>query len=124
MVLSHAVVSLVGRALLSAIFIMAGAQKIAGYSETLAYMQAFGVPGLLLPLVILAELGGGFAILFGVISRWAALALAGFCVLAALIFHTNFSDDIQFVLFMKNLSMAGGLLLLYANGPGQYTLKD
>ena len=98
MILSHAVVSLVGRALLSAIFIMAGAQKIAGYNETLAYMQAFGVPGLLLPFVILAELGGGFAILFGVISRWAALALAGFCVLAALIFHTDFSDNIQFVL--------------------------
>ncbi len=121
---SHALVSLVGRILLSIILILAGFQKITGYAGTQEYMQSMGVSGALLPLVILAELGGGLAILLGVMSRWAALALAGFCIISAAIFHSNFGDQIQTVLFLKNLAMSGGLLLLYANGPGAYTLKD
>lgn len=121
---SHAVVSLLGRILLSAIFILAGVQKITGYEGTLGYMQSFGMPGVLLPLVIFAELGGGLAILLGVLSRWAALGLAIFCLVSAGIFHSNFADQIQMVLFLKNLAMAGGLLLLYANGPGAYAVRD
>ena len=120
----HGILTLLGRVLLSAIFILAGWQKITGYDATLQYMQAFGVPGVLLPLVILAELGGGLAILFGVLSRWAALALAGFCIVAALVFHANFDDAVQQVLFLKNLAIAGGLLMLAANGPGPYALRD
>lgn len=124
MTTSHALVSLIGRVLLSAIFIVAGAQKIFGYEGTLGYMQANGVPGVLLPLVIFAELAGGLAILFGVLSRWAALALAIFCVIAAALFHSNLADPIQVALFMKNVAIAGGLLLLYANGPGAYAVKS
>ena len=121
---SHAIVSLVGRVLLSVIFIMAGIGKIAGYEATAAYMQSAGVPGALLPLVIFAELGGGLAILFGVLSRWAALGLAVFCLVSAAVFHNNFADETQMIMFMKNLAMAGGLLLLFANGPGKYAVKD
>lgn len=120
----HGILTLVGRVLLSAIFILAGWEKIVGYEATLQYMQAFGVPGVLLPLVIVAELGGGLAILFGVLSRWAALALAGFCIVAALLFHANFADSVQQVLFLKNLAIAGGLLFLAANGPGPYAVRD
>ncbi len=120
----HGILTLVGRVLLSAIFILAGWEKIVGYEATLQYMQAFGVPGVLLPLVILAELGGGLAILFGVLSRWAALALAGFCIVAALLFHANFANSVQQVLFLKNLAIAGGLLFLAANGPGPYAVRD
>ncbi len=119
-----AITSLAGRVLLSAIFILAGWQKITGYEATLQYMQAFGVPGVLLPLVILAELGGGLAILFGVFSRYAALALAAFSIIAAAVFHSNFGDDVQMVLFLKNLAIAGGLLMLAAHGPGAYSVKD
>lgn len=121
---THALVSLAARALISVIFIMAGLEKLTGYDGTVAYMQKFGVPGIVLPLVILVELGGGLAILTGVLSRWAALALAFFCLVAALVFHTNFEDQMQSILFMKNLAMAGGLLLLYTNGPGALTLRD
>lgn len=121
---SHALVSLIGRVLLSIIFILAGAQKLMGYAGTAEYMQSAGVPGALLPLVIFAELGGGLAILFGVLSRWAALGLAIFCVLAAVLFHSNFADQMQMVLFLKNIAIAGGLLLLYANGPGAYAVRD
>jgi putative oxidoreductase len=120
----HALISLVARVLLSAIFIASGYQKIGGYDGTLQYMASQGVPGFMLPAVIALELGGGLAILFGLFSRWAALGLAVFSVIAALIFHTNFADQMQAVSFMKNLAIAGGLLLLYANGPGAWAVRD
>lgn len=123
MTAADAALSLLGRVLLSLIFILAGWQKITGYEATLQYMQAFGVPGFLLPLVILTELGGGLAILTGVFTRAAALALAGFSIVAALIFHANFADDVQLVLFLKNLAIAGGLVLLAAHGPGPWALR-
>ncbi len=67
------------------------------------------------------------AILLGLFSRWAALALAGFCIVTALVFHTGWSGDGgqgQLINFMKNLALAGGLLLLAANGPGKYAVTD
>lgn len=103
---------IVSRVLLAQIFIVSGFGKIGGYAGTQGYMESMGVPGVLLPLVILVELGGGLLLVAGLFTRWAALALAGFTIAAALIFHTNFSDQIQTIMFMKNLSIAGGLLLL------------
>lgn len=120
----HALISLVARVLLSAIFISAGYQKIIGYDGTMQYMASQGVPGFMLPAVIALELGGGLAILLGLFSRWAALGLAIFSVAAALIFHFNFADQMQAVSFMKNLAIAGGLLLLFANGPGAWSVRD
>lgn len=120
----HALISLVARVLLSAIFIAAGYNKIGGYDGTAQYMESMGVPALLLPAVIALELGGGLAVLIGLFSRWAALALAGFCVISALIFHFNFADQMQAASFMKNLAIAGGLLLLFANGPGAWSVRD
>jgi len=120
----HALISLVARVLLSAIFISAGYGKIVGYDGTVQYMASQGVPGVLLPGVIALELGGGLAILLGLFSRWAALALAIFCVVAGLIFHNNFADQTQAIQFMKNLAIAGGLLLLFANGPGAWSVRD
>jgi putative oxidoreductase len=119
--------SLVARLLIAPIFVMSGIEKISGYDAAISYMSNFGVPGALLPLVILTELGGGLAVLFGFFSRWAAFALAGFSILAALFFHTGFSGEggqIQTLMFMKNLAMAGGLLLLFANGPGRYAVNQ
>ncbi len=105
---------LTGRALMSAIFITAGIGKISAYAGTQAYMEGAGVPGALLPLVILLELGAGVAILLGWRTRIAALLLAGFSIVSALLFHADFSDQMQSILFMKNLAMAGGFLLLAA----------
>ena len=116
------VFTLGGRVLMSAIFIMAGINKIAGYAGTQGYMEAMGVPGGLLPLVILLELGGGLALLLGWRAREAAFLLAGFSILSALIFHNNMADQMQSILFMKNLAMAGGLLFITAFGPGQWAL--
>ena len=106
---------LTGRVLMSAIFILAGLNKLgAGYAGTQGYMESMGVPGALLPLVILLEVGGGLAILLGWQTRIAAFLLAGFSVISALVFHANFADQIQSILFMKNLAMAGGFLFLVA----------
>ena len=120
----HALISLIARVLLSAIFISAGYNKIAGYDQTVQYMASHGLPALLAPAAIAVELGGGLAILFGIFARWAALALALFCLATALIFHFNFADQTQAINFMKNLAMAGGLLLLFANGPGAWAIRD
>jgi putative oxidoreductase len=113
---------LTGRVLMSSIFIMAGINKISGYAGTQGYMESMGVPGVLLPLVILLELGGGLAILLGWQTRIAAFLLAGFSVLSALIFHANFGDQMQSILFMKNLAMAGGLLFLVAGDKHDWSL--
>lgn len=113
---------LLGRILLSVIFIVAGLGKITGYAGTQGYMEAMGVPGALLPLVIAVELLGAVAIILGYQTRIAALLLAGFSVLSAILFHANFADQTQSIMFMKNLAMAGGFLLLVARGAGGWSL--
>jgi putative oxidoreductase len=108
--------NLAGRILLAVIFIVSGFGKITGYAGTAAYMASKGVPGALLPLVILLELGGGIAIVLGFQTRIAALALAAFCVVAAAIFHFEPGNQGQMINFMKNLAMAGGFLVLAQAG--------
>lgn len=113
---------LLARLLLAQIFLLAGLGKISGYAGAQGYMESVGVPGALLPLVILLEIGGSLALILGFMTRWAALALAGFCVAAALLFHLQPNDQMQMIMLMKNLAMAGGLLLLYVQGAGAYSL--
>jgi putative oxidoreductase len=110
---------LLARAMLAYIFIVEGAGKIANYAGVAGYMQAHGVDGRLLPLVILTELGGGLLVLFGLKTRWAAIALFGFCLLTALFFHT--APD-QVIELQKNVAMAGGFLTLAIRGPGPWSL--
>jgi putative oxidoreductase len=111
-----------GRVLISAIFLVSGLGKIAGYDGAQGYMAAMGVPGALLPLVIALEVGGSIAMILGYRTRLAAFLLAGFCIMSALIFHRALGDQVQFIMFMKNLAMAGGFLLLVARGPGEWSL--
>ncbi len=119
---SRNVADLAGRILMAAIFLIAGTGKIGAYAGTQGYMHAHGLPGALLPAVIALELGGGLLIVAGAWTRIAALALAGFSVLAALIFHANFADAMQQINFLKNLAIAGGFLLLAANGAGAWSV--
>ncbi|SQA81538.1 Inner membrane protein yqjF [Citrobacter freundii] len=99
---------LVARILMPILFITAGWGKITGYAGTQQYMEAMGVPGFMLPLVILLEFGGGLAILFGFLTRTTALFTAGFTLLTAFLFHSNFAEGVNSLMFMKNLTIAGG----------------
>lgn len=109
---------LVARVLLSILFITAGYSKLGSVEGTAAYMASQGVPGILVWPTIALELLGGLAILVGFQTRIIALALAGFSVLAALIFHLVPGDQMQMISLYKNLGLAGGFLLLAANGAG------
>ncbi len=111
--------ALAGRVLLATIFVIEGFIKIGDYSGTISYMLAHDVSGRLLPLVILTELGGGLLVAVGLLTRWAAIALAGFCVLTALFFHMSPEEAVH---FYKNLAMAGGFLVLAGFGPGGWSL--
>lgn len=111
-----------GRTALALIFVLSGAGKLAAYAGTQQYMDSVGVPGALLPLVILAELGGGLALVAGLLTRTTATALALFSVVAAALFHADFADQNQMIHFLKNIAMAGGLLVLAAHGAGRYSL--
>ena len=115
---------LAGRVLLGHIFLLAGISKITAYEGTLGYMEAMGAPGILLPAVILLEIVGGLMVIVGFKTRVVASALAGFSIVAAVIFHADFSDQIQMILFMKNISIAGGLLLLVAHGSGKLSIDN
>ncbi len=116
--------TLAGRVLISFLFIMAGYNKIGGYEGTQGYMESMGVPGWLLPLVIGVELIGGIAVLVGYQTKIAAFLLAGFTLLTAVIFHSDFSQQMQMILFTKNLAITGAFLLLFVHGPGQWALNS
>lgn len=114
----------VARVFLGHIFLLAGLSKISAYEGTQGYMDAMGVPGILLPLVILLEVGGGLAIIVGLQTRWVSYALAAFSVASAVIFHNNFGDQTQMVMFMKNIAIAGGFLLLADQGAGAFSVDN
>ena len=120
--------ALVGRILLAVIFILSGFSKITGYDGTAAYMATkLPMVSILLPLTILVELGGGILLAIGYKARWAALALAGFTILAAFIFHNFWAVEAaqkmgQQINFMKNIAITGGMLMVFAFGPGRYSL--
>jgi len=115
-------VTLLGRILLGHIFLIAGIGKISSYAGTMGYMESMGVPGVLLPAVILLELGGGLALILGFQTRVVAAALALFCAAAAAIFHNDFGNQMQMIMFMKNFAMAGGLLYVVAFGAGALSI--
>ncbi|MDO9126861.1 DoxX family protein [Parvibaculum sp.] len=114
----------IGRVLLSAIFILAGFAKLMGAAGTIAFIESKGLPlpQIVYALTVALELGGGLLLLVGFQARWVALAFAGFCVVSALIFHLDFSDQTQQTMFLKNLAIAGGMLFVFANGAGGYSI--
>jgi putative oxidoreductase len=105
-----------GRILLASIFIVSGLGKLANPAGTAGFMESMGVPGMLVWPTIALEILGGIALIIGFQTRIAAFALAAFSIAAAVIFHHNFSDQMQMIMFLKNFSIAGGLLLLSASG--------
>jgi putative oxidoreductase len=120
----NAIYSLGGRILIALIFVLAGLSKIGAIDGTQAYMEAMGVPGILVYPTIAFEVGAGLAIIIGFQTRFVALALAGFCIVTAFLFHNNLGDQTQFILFMKNFAMAGGFLFLARDGAGAFSIDN
>lgn len=109
------------RAMLGAIFLVSGVGKIGAYAATQGYMEAMGVPGALLPAVIALEIAAPLALVAGVEARAAAFLLAGFSLLSAVLFHGDLADQMQQIMFLKNVAIAGGLLMIVAGGPGAFS---
>lgn len=107
-----------GRLLMSALFLLSGVGKLAAVGATQGYMTAYGVPEFLIWPAAAFELGSGILLVTGFKVREISLPLAGWCLLTAAIFHRDFADQIQVMMFLKNLTMAGGFLLLARNAGG------
>lgn len=122
--MSNSVILLVGRVLLSVMFIMAGLQKFGDIGGTAGYISSVGLPaGSLLAWVsAFFETLAGIAILVGFQTRIAALLLAAFCAFTAAFFHFAPADQMQMIMFMKNLTIAGGFLALFVAGPGSLSV--
>ena len=113
---------LTGRVFISGVFLLSGFNKIGNYDGTVGWMESFGLPGFLLIPAIILEILAPILIIIGYQTKIAAGALSLFCLATAIIFHTDFSDQMQFIAFMKNLALAGGFLFLVVNGAKGYCL--
>jgi putative oxidoreductase len=116
--------TLVGRILLVLIFLQSGIGKIEHFQGAAQYMASYGMPytNFLLVAAIFIELIGSITVILGFSTRLGATLLLLFLIPTTLIFHTNFSDQIQGIMFMKNVSMFGGCLLLLSTGGGRFSL--
>ena len=109
---------LIARLIIGLFFLLAGVGKVADIAGTAGYIQSVGLPGFLAWPATIFEIALGLLLIVGYQTRLAALAGAAFCVFTAVFFHNNFADQVQMIMFLKNFSIAGGFLLLFAHGPG------
>lgn len=109
---------LIARIFIGGFFLLAGVGKVADIAGTSGYIQSVGLPGVLAWPAAVFEILLGLSVLLGFKTRIAALAGAAFCIFTAVVFHNNFADQIQMVMFLKNFAIAGGFLLLFAHGAG------
>ena len=116
------IVELVGRIFLSAIFLLAGVGKIFNYESTIEYMESFNVPGYLITPAIIIEILFPILIIIGYRTKLSAIILSLFAILLAIIFHNDFSNQMQLMSFLKNFAIAGGFIVIFVYGPGRFSL--
>ena len=116
------IVEILGRLLLSAIFLINGIGKIFNYEGTIQYMENFNVPGYLIIPAITVEILFPILLIIGYYTKFSALVLSLFTLALAVIFHTDFSNQMQLMSFLKNIAIAGGFLIIFVYGPGKYSL--
>tara|TARA_Y100000780_G_scaffold5801_1_gene5509 strand:- start:96 stop:479 length:384 start_codon:yes stop_codon:yes gene_type:complete len=116
------IIEIFGRIFLSAVFLIAGVNKIFNYEGTTAYMESFGVPGLLYIPAIILEILFPLLIVIGYQTKISALIMAIFSVSLAIIFHTDFSNQMQVMSFLKNFAIAGGFIIIFVNGPSRWSI--
>ena len=116
------ILDLIGRILISVLFFLNGIFKMSNYEGSVAWMESFGLPGILIIPAIILELVCPILIIIGYKTKIAASLLCLFCISTALIFHNNFEDQMQLTSFLKNIALAGGFMFLMANGAKGYCL--
>jgi len=119
----NCMLKLIGRVLMSIIFLVAGYGKIVGFAGTVAFVgTALPFPALMTIIAIIIEVVGGLMLLFGYKTKLAAIALGFFALVAGFAFHFNLTDQAQSVHLMKNLAIVGGMLYVVTAGAGRYSL--
>ena len=116
------IVEILGRVLLSAIFLINGIGKIFNYEGTIQYMENFDVPSYLIIPAITVEILFPILLIIGYYTKFSALVLSLFTLVLAVIFHTDFSNQMQLMSFLKNIAIAGGFLIIFVYGPGKYSI--
>ena len=116
------ILDLIGRMFISLVFLLSGFNKIGNYEGTVGWMESLGMPGIFLIPAIILEVVAPILIIVGYKVRISAALLSLFCIATAVIFHNDFSNQMQFVSFMKNIGLAGGFLFLVVNGAKDFSL--
>ena len=115
-------IDLLARIFISSVFLVSGYNKIMNYESTVNFMEGFGIPGLLLWPTIVLEILLPILVIIGYKTQIATILLAIFCIATAIIFHFDFSNQMQIVALLKNFGLAGGFLLIALNGPKQFSM--
>ena len=116
------VVEFLGRVLLSTLFLVEGIGKISMQEDVVMYMEDYGVPGILFLPTIILEILFPLLLITGYRTKWVASVMALFTFTVAIIFHTDFSEGIQMMLFLKDIAIAGGFMIIIAYGPSKISL--
>ena len=116
------IVELIGRIFLSVLFLIEGMNKIFNYESTIEYMENFNVPEYLAIPAIIVEILFPLLLIVGYQTKISALVLAMFTLATALIFHTDFTNQMQLISFLKNFAIAGGFLIIFIIGAGKYSI--
>ena len=116
------VIDVLGRIFLSTLFLIEGTNKIFNYEETIQYMENFGVPEYLAIPAIILEILFPLLLIIGYQTKIAALVMMIFTIVVAIIFHTNFDDQMQFITFFKDIAIAGGFMIIFVNGAGKFSV--
>ena len=116
------ILDLIGRIFISLVFLLSGFNKIGNYEGTVGWMESLGMPGIFLIPAIILEVVAPILIIVGYKVRISSALLSLFCIATAVIFHNDFSNQMQFISFMKNIGLAGGFLFLAVNGAKDFSL--
>ena len=116
------IIEFIGRLLLSALFLIEGFGKISMQENVIMYMEDYGVPGVLFVPAIVLEILFPLLLIVGYKTKWAASVMALFTFTVAIIFHTDFSEGMQMIFFLKDLAIAGGFMIILVYGPGKISL--
>ena len=113
---------LIGRILISILFLLNGVYKINNYNGTVDWIESFGLPGILIIPAIVLEIIAPLFIIFGYKVKISSGLLSLFCIATAFIFHNDLTDQMQLTSFLKNIALAGGFLFLMINGAKDFSL--